>query len=71
VHVAAFHPLTPGNPAYALVKVGAIGSLFAVRYAMTRRKRQPEEQVQEQEAPQPTAHPVSARKAKRRRKHRR
>ena len=69
MHVAAFHPLTPGNPAYALVKVGAIGGLFAVRYAMTRRKRRPEE-AEEHEAPEPAAHPVSARKAKRRRKRR-
>jgi len=71
VHVAAFHPLTPGNPAYALVKVSALGSLFAVRYAMTRRKRHSAEAEEPQEAPQPAPHPVSARKAKRRRKHRR
>ena len=69
--MAAFHPLTPGNPAYALVKVGALGSLFAVRYAMTRRKRRPEEAEEPREAPQHAPHPVSARKAKRRRKHRR
>ena len=39
VHPAAIHPLTPGSPAYAALKVGAIGSVIALRFALTRRNR--------------------------------
>jgi hypothetical protein len=63
-HPAAIHPLTPGSPAYAMLKVGAIGSVFALRFALTRRSRR-----QDDEAPaerQRSAHPVSRKKKKRR-----
>ena len=35
---AALHLLTPGSPAYAMLKVGAIGGIFALRFALTRRE---------------------------------
>jgi hypothetical protein len=74
VHPAAIHPLTPGSPAYAMLKVGAIGSLFALRFALTRRKRDQHEAAPEQAAtelpaePKPSAHPVSRKKKRRRRR---
>ena len=65
VHPAAIHPLTPGSPAYALLKVGAIGSIFALRFALTRRNR---EQVEPPPPERPrSAHPVSKKKKRRRR----
>ncbi|MEA2364922.1 MAG: hypothetical protein QOE69_2429 [Thermoleophilaceae bacterium] len=36
---AALHLLTPGSPAYALLKVGAIGGIFALRFVLGRRSR--------------------------------
>jgi hypothetical protein len=76
VHPAAFHPLTPGSPAYAMLKIGAIGSIVALRFALTRRNRNEggEEQEREQLATetaaerQAPAHPVSRKKKKRRRR---
>jgi hypothetical protein len=74
VHPAAIHPLTPGSPAYAVLKVGAIGSLFALRLALTRRNRDQHEARPEQaatESPaerQRSAHPVSRKKKRRRRR---
>ena len=70
---AAIHPLTPGSPAYALAKVGAVGSLIALKMALARRtKRQDEPGIDEEPVQdrvrQP--HPVSRRKARRRRKRR-
>jgi hypothetical protein len=64
---AALHLLTPGSPAYALLKVGAIGGIFALRFALVRRNRErPEEQAP---APAPrTPHPVSKKKKRRRRR---
>jgi hypothetical protein len=72
VHPAAIHPLTPGSPAYALLKVGAIGSIVALRFALSKRHRQesaPEPDAPEQ-APKPPSspHPVSRRKKRRRRR---
>jgi hypothetical protein len=69
MHMAAIHPLTPGSPAYALAKVGAIGSLFAIRMFFSRRDRAAAEKEQPVEEPAAPAkpHPVSARKARRRR----
>jgi hypothetical protein len=70
VHPAAFHPLTPGSPAYAMLKVGAIGSIFALRFVLVKRRQ--EEPEPEQAAPAAEArrspHPVSRRKKKRRRR---
>jgi hypothetical protein len=70
VHPAAIHPLTPGSPAYAALKVAAIGSVVALRFALTRRNRGGHE---EEAAPEPPAerqrspHPVSKKKKRRRR----
>ena len=72
VHPAAIHPLTPGSPAYAMLKVGAIGGIFALRFALVRRHRAKEEVA----APEPVEtapsrrdpHPVSKKKKRRRRR---
>ena len=37
--VAAIHPLTPGSPAYAILKVSAVGGLIALRMVMARRSK--------------------------------
>jgi hypothetical protein len=68
---AALHLLTPGSPAYAMLKVGAIGSIFALRFALVRRNK--EKQADEphppvEEAPTRAAHPVSKKKKRRRRR---
>ena len=74
VHPAVIHPLTPGSPAYAMLKVGAIGSIVALRFALTRRNRNEGGETPEQLATEPTAerqapaHPVSRKKKKRRRR---
>jgi hypothetical protein len=74
VHPAAIHPLTPGSPAYAMLKVSAIGSIFALRFALTRRNRDPDGAPPEQAATEPpaerqrSAHPVSRKKKQRRRR---
>lgn len=72
-HPAALHVLTPGSPAYALAKVGAIGGLIALRMVMARRDRARSGQEAEPEAtPQPERpgqpHPVSRKKQRRRRR---
>jgi hypothetical protein len=36
---AALHLLTPGSPAYAMLKAGAIGGIFALRILLARRDR--------------------------------
>ena len=70
VHPAAIHPLTPGSPVYAALKVGAIGSVVALLFALNRRNRDghADEPVAE---PQPerkrSPHPVSSKKKRRRR----
>jgi hypothetical protein len=74
VHPAAIHPLTPGSPAYAMLKVGAVGSLVALRFALTRRNRgQDAAPPEHAETEHPTerqrsAHPVSRKKKRRRRR---
>jgi hypothetical protein len=70
VHPAAIHPLTPGSPAYAALKVGAIGSVVALRFVLTRRNRGGHEEEAATEPPpvrQRSPHPVSKKKKKRRR----
>jgi hypothetical protein len=73
--VAAIHPLTPGSPVYAVLKVSAVGGLFALRVVMSRRAKRNEEATEENvpaavgEAPAVRQHPVSKRKRKRRRRH--
>ena len=76
IHPAAFHPLTPGNPAYAIAKISAVGGLIGLRVAMSRRsKRAAEAQtatepaVEQQRVARPP--PVSSRKARRRSRKRR
>ena len=74
VHPAAIHPLTPGSPAYAMLKVGAIGSVVAMRFALMRRNRHqdgapPEQAAAELPAERPrSAHPVSRKKKRRKRR---
>ena len=68
---AAIHPLTPGDPVYGLAKIGAVGSVIALKVALTRRGRGEAEVEQPDSEPQRRPHPVSARKARRRRKRRR
>ena len=70
VHPAAIHPLTPGSPAYAALKVGAIGTVVALRFALTRRNRDQHEQeptVEPQAKRERSPHPVSRKKKRRRR----
>jgi hypothetical protein len=73
VHPAAIHPLTPGSPAYAALKVGAIGTVVALRFALTRRNRDGRDGHEDEVAaePQPERqrppHPVSRKKKRRRR----
>jgi hypothetical protein len=79
VHPAAIHPLTPGSPAYAVLKVAAIGSLVGLRVMLARRARrqadtnptaQPEHADAAEPVPRRAEHPVSRRKARRRRNRR-
>ena len=71
---AALHLLTPGSPAYALLKVGAIGGLFALRFALVRRNKAkdeaaaPAEPVEVAAPVQRNPHPVSKKKKRRRRR---
>ena len=66
---AALHLLTPGSPAYAMLKVGAIGGLFALRFALVRRNKERAARAELAVAePAPRApHPVSKKKKRRRR----
>ena len=70
---AVVHLLTPGSPAYAALKIGAIGSIFALRFALVRRNRgepaatEPET-VQAAEPVRRNPHPVSKKKKRRRRR---
>jgi hypothetical protein len=70
---AALHILTPGSPAYALAKVGALGSLVALRVVLARRERRRREGPAETDVPDAAParrqpHPVSRKKRKRRRR---
>jgi hypothetical protein len=70
VHPAAIHPLTPGSPAYTALKVGAIGTVVALRFAFTRRNRGEHERepvVEPQAERERSPHPVSRKKKRRRR----
>jgi hypothetical protein len=72
--VAAIHPLTPGSPVYAVLKISAVGGLIALRVVMSRRSKRNEEVAADaapspvEEGPAPRQHPVSRRKRKRRRR---
>ena len=73
-HPAALHLLTPGSPAYAMLKVGAIGGIFALRFALVRKNKAKEataEQTEPREVAAPARrdpHPVSKKKKRRRRR---
>ena len=69
---AALHPLTPGSPAYGALKIGAIGGIIALRFALVRRNKSKDEDEPEAVgvAPAPEArkpHPVSKKKKRKRR----
>ncbi|HKP21024.1 MAG TPA: hypothetical protein VJT68_05880 [Thermoleophilaceae bacterium] len=68
---AALHPLTPGNPAYGALKIGAIGGIIALRFALVRRNKANEEPAQpepvEVAPPVRRPHPVSKKKKRKRR----
>ena len=71
---AAVHLLTPGSPAYAMLKVGAIGGIFALRFALVRKNKAKENSAAAAEpavdAPpvRRDPHPVSKKKKRRRRR---
>jgi hypothetical protein len=69
---AVLHLLTPGSPAYAMLKVGAIGGIFALRFALVRKKKAKETEAEpeplEVAPPVREAHPVSRKKKRRRRR---
>jgi hypothetical protein len=71
---AAVHLLTPGSPAYAMLKIGAIGGIFALRFALVRKNKAKEETGAEAEPVEVAApvrrdpHPVSKKKKRRRRR---
>ena len=70
---AAVHLLTPGSPAYAALKIGAIGGIFALRFALVRKNRgesaaAESEPVEPAEPVRRTPHPVSRKKKRRRRR---
>jgi hypothetical protein len=69
---AVLHALTPGNPVYAVLKIGAIGGIIALRFGMGRRKRD-DDTAAEPEAievapPVREPHPVSKKKKRKRRR---
>jgi hypothetical protein len=70
---AALHLLTPGSPAYAILKVGAIGGIFALRFALVRKSKAKEAAAAAEPAEIATPvprdpHPVSKKKKRRRRR---
>jgi hypothetical protein len=71
---AALHPLTPGNPLYGMLKIGAIGALVGLRFVLVRRnKAQDADSGGEPDAvevapPVARAHPVSKKKKRRKRR---
>jgi hypothetical protein len=67
---AALHPLTPGSPVYAMLKVGAIGSIVALRFVLGRRSKEQEAEPERVEVAPPVSrsHPVSKKKKRRRRR---
>jgi hypothetical protein len=71
VPAAALHPLTPGSPVYAMLKVGAIGSIVALRFVLGRRNKghdgEAEPEPVEVAPPVSRPHPVSKKKRRKRR----
>jgi hypothetical protein len=68
---AALHPLTPGSPVYAMLKIGAIGALVGLRFVFARRSRAQEAEAEpeavEVAPPVRKPHPVSKKKKRRKR----
>jgi hypothetical protein len=68
---AALHPLTPGNPLYAMLKVGAIGAIVALRFVLVRKHKDGDEATEpepiEVAPPVQKPHPVSKKKKRKRR----
>jgi hypothetical protein len=73
-HPAVLHLLTPGHPAYAMLKIGAIGGIFALRFALGRKHKAKEETATDAYAAETAPpvhrdpHPVSKKKKRRRRR---
>jgi hypothetical protein len=69
---AALHPLTPGSPVYAMLKIGAIGALVGLRFVFARRNKENEQTVEpepvEVAPPVRQPHPVSKKKKRRKRR---
>ena len=68
---AAVHLLTPGSPAYAMLKIGAIGGIFALRFALVRKNKAKETAAEVEPVAAPVRrdpHPVSKKKKRRRRR---
>jgi hypothetical protein len=67
---AALHPLTPGSPLYAMLKIGAIGAIVALRFVLGRKNKHGESaEVEPVEVAPPVRkpHPVSKKKKRKRR----
>jgi hypothetical protein len=69
---AAMHLLTPGSPAYAMLKIGAIGGIIALRFALVRKNKHEDHAAEpepvEVAPPVREAHPVSKKKKRRKRR---
>jgi len=67
---AALHPLTPGNPVYAMLKVGALGAVVALRFVLVRRNKGEGDAAEPQpvEVAPARPHPVSKKKKKARKR---
>ena len=69
---AALHPLTPGNPLYGVLKLGAVGALVGLRFVLVRRSKAQQEAAEpeavEVAPPVSRAHPVSKKKKRRKRR---
>ena len=69
---AALHPLTPGNPLYGALKLGAIGAIVALRFVLVRRNKDhhgdAEPEAVEVAPPVVRPHPVSKKKKRRKRR---
>jgi hypothetical protein len=69
---AALHPLTPGTPAYAMLKIGAIGVIVGLRFVFVRKNRDAEDPAEpepvEVAPPVSRPHPVSKKKKRRKRR---
>ena len=69
---AALHPLTPGNPVYGMLKIGAIGAIVGLRFVLVRRNKAQDETAEPEAVdvapPVRQAHPVSKKKKRRKRR---